>query len=377
MKLIISVILLWTIFSTAEGILCRVCTDRNDSTCANAVTTNCSDTEKCLSARVSYSNGQIRLYYSCGSDNLDCLPGNNRELNINLGDTYIFAEYRCCYTDNCNTDENFSNINVNQPFNNFTCTGCNSGTPNCSAEIQCRGLEKTCIRAFIETVDLTFLYTYQGCGSSNVCELTNVLCTLPFLEEHGKIIAPATCSPAIAPTTAAPTTTTTAAPTTEETTTTTPCPVTLLKHLDDCSALLRKLHQLSCKVKRKVINTHALSLIHLHQDLISYQMKLIEQQMMLTDQYDYNMPLTFQQNMVLSHQQLVLHQIYQHLQSQQFIPHLFNQQLLLNQLQQQLHLYQHGLMLHFNNDPLNNYYLHSLLPTDQESPDDYPPYQYP
>ncbi|XP_028301361.1 protein psiD-like [Gouania willdenowi] len=375
MKLILSVILLWTVFSTAEGISCRHCTNEDDLLCSFSSVQTCSDSDICLTAYITDDSANQRIYRNCAPASL-CPDAVANSISMNLGPKHVYANVSCCSTDQCNTNElDYPNVPAK---NTLRCLGCVPNTVDCSSPVECRGEEDTCIEAIV--VKQGVPTTFNGCGTANVCDATDFMNNLPFLEDIGSVFSPSTCIFATPTTTTAePTTTTTSIPTTtkmptpiattEDTTiepTTLPCPsnLTLQEYLENSTALLRQLHRLSCQIKKKITKPHALSLINLHQHLILYQTKLMEQQMALANHHDYNVPLICQQNMVLSHHQLLLHQIHQHLPPQLYIPQLFNQQQLVYQLQQQLQQYQQGLMLHLYNYPLHNYNLHSMFPTE-------------
>ncbi|XP_028300485.1 protein psiD-like [Gouania willdenowi] len=400
MKTILFLTVLVTLSSTAGAIQCERCIDPNDPNCMFIENVDCPTLSMCMTAYATVSNGIPRIFRNCTVPEV-CPTTGTHVISANLGPSYSYATVSCCNTDNCNNDVlTFPTL---PDFNNETCQGCDPSTSSCDQIVNCRGEEDTCIEAPV--VSFGVPSTLSGCGSTNICEATMFMDFLPFLEFLGSIFLDPTCLSAI-PTTTTPMPTTTTPMTTTTTpmpTTTTPMPTTttaaatttespdestapphpynltdahevLHKILNASKSSLYHLYLASNKLKELVSHQHATHLTQLHQHLLDYQKSLFSQQCDLPFYHQHQLPLLYQQNMILNHHQLLLHQLHQHIPKDQCVDELSQQQLLVQQLQQQLQQYQILLMAYSCHHPDHIYYPHMIHQMPFSMPYLYPTY---
>ncbi|CAN9500981.1 unnamed protein product [Ophioblennius macclurei] len=381
MKLILSLTLIWAFCSTAGAIRCHRCVDVNDLDCRFDRVEECRADEICLNAFITETDGTQRIYRDCASPDV-CPSVGPLNISSNLGGIIAVANATCCDTDECNV------ATLGYPalpeVNGIQCPGCDAGIDNCDPVVSCRGEEDSCFQANI--LKDRVLISVSGCGTSNVCDISDDIEHLPFMEEVGTILN-TTCYLFTTTTTAPPTTTTTTPePTTtttpEPTTTTTPEPTTtsVVPSTDDVISsaaptvsdapptgsgsttvfvpspeffakvkpLLQALYQLSVAMKIQMAQQQHAVLFQLHQHLINYQQQLLLQQQGLPIGHGDHLPLYYQQCLLVNHHQLLLQQIHLSLCGQQNLLQLFSkQQLVLHKLQELLHGQNFHLLPHY------------------------------
>ncbi|XP_047443676.1 phospholipase A2 inhibitor and Ly6/PLAUR domain-containing protein-like [Mugil cephalus] len=142
MKLIFSLILLWTISSTAEALQCQTCTDE---TCSSTVSQTCSTETMCITASIqAISSGTpVQQIYKACAPSSQCPATGPQTFSVNLGGSSALASATCCDTDDCNSQT--------LPFpptpadNSLQCNSCT--TSECTTPLQCKGTEDMCFQA--------------------------------------------------------------------------------------------------------------------------------------------------------------------------------------------------------------------------------------
>ncbi|XP_026201534.1 phospholipase A2 inhibitor and Ly6/PLAUR domain-containing protein-like [Anabas testudineus] len=169
MKLILSLTLIWMLFSTAAGALqCETC---QDTKCSNSFVQNCSSESACVSAAVQGSGfgGTVQQLYKTCAPFVVCPFLGSQTYSVSTTGLSASASAQCCNTDKCNSATlNFTSA---QSVNNLQCYSCDATNSNCSIRIQCKGVEDRCFRANVTVQSNTSLT--MGCVSSNLCSLAS------------------------------------------------------------------------------------------------------------------------------------------------------------------------------------------------------------
>ncbi|XP_031158123.1 uncharacterized protein LOC116051700 [Sander lucioperca] len=176
MKLILSLTLIWELFSTAGALQCQTCTNQQ---CLTTVPLTCSSETACVTASIqaNISGSSIQqLYKACAPSSLCPAPG-SQTFSGNVGFANSVVSAKCCNTDNCNTD--ILPFPAAQTNNSLECFTCDLFTSNCTSSVQCKGVEDSCFQATLTIESTTFLAF--GCTSANVCAAASQG-SIPFLQ---------------------------------------------------------------------------------------------------------------------------------------------------------------------------------------------------
>ncbi|XP_060922691.1 integumentary mucin C.1-like [Limanda limanda] len=235
MKLLLSLTLIWALYSTGEALVCETCTD---AACSTRAAVTCSTETMCVtasfqldSAAVSLGTAGQQIYKDCAPPGL-CPSTGSHTYSVNSGVSSILTSATCCSTDSCNS--NTLPFPVVPAVNSLQCHVCNPVTSDCSSSVQCKGTEDCCFQGSVTNGAVTF--QYFGCASSNLYAAAASLGSQPFMQSFGTNISGlACCGTSLCNTL----TTTTTTPTTTTTT-----PTTTTTASDACCVRMGMLHLL-------------------------------------------------------------------------------------------------------------------------------------
>ncbi|XP_030583139.1 phospholipase A2 inhibitor and Ly6/PLAUR domain-containing protein-like [Archocentrus centrarchus] len=144
MKLILPLILLWTLSTTAGALQCQTCTDQ---TCSSTAPNTCSTGMMCITATIlALSSGTqvTQIYKACAPSSL-CPSTGTQTFSVNLGFQKALASAMCCKTDNCNS-KTLAHP-APQSNNGRVCNVCDPSTSQCTSTLQCQGVENQCLQS--------------------------------------------------------------------------------------------------------------------------------------------------------------------------------------------------------------------------------------
>ncbi|XP_062280691.1 urokinase plasminogen activator surface receptor-like [Scomber scombrus] len=182
MKLILSLMLIWTLASTAEALQCW------QGLQGTKVLHPCDSTKWCatVAKQVTVYGNPIRTTARV------CLtpppnPEGKHKFSYNFG--FMAASVHVCNTDGCNIEDIPYPGDLKK--NNLQCFTCDDpSSAECKKKtVQCVGDEDRCVSATVEGNKGVQLHTF-GCVSGDLCE---DLSELKLLLENGKFIHPPTC----------------------------------------------------------------------------------------------------------------------------------------------------------------------------------------
>ncbi|XP_060933441.1 phospholipase A2 inhibitor and Ly6/PLAUR domain-containing protein-like [Limanda limanda] len=188
MKLLLSLTLIWALYSTGEALLCANCASNDCSTTVEAL---CPTGTMCITASiqaVSLGTPGRQIYKSCAPPSL-CPSTGSQTFSVNLGVSSALASATCCNTDSCNS--NTLPFPVASAVNSLQCHVCNPVTSDCSSSVQCRGTEDRCFQASVTNGAGTS--PAFGCASTNLCAAAASLGSLPFMQDVGNITSGLAC----------------------------------------------------------------------------------------------------------------------------------------------------------------------------------------
>ncbi|XP_026178699.1 phospholipase A2 inhibitor and Ly6/PLAUR domain-containing protein-like [Mastacembelus armatus] len=148
MKLILSLPLIWTLFSTAGALVCQTCTDTQ---CSTTEAQTCSTETMCITAsfEATAAGGSAPpTYKACASSSL-CPVTGFQTLSVNLGGSSGISYSYCCNSDNCNSAT--LPTPTPQPTNTLQCLTCDATTSQCTSSVQCTGVQDRCFTATSDT----------------------------------------------------------------------------------------------------------------------------------------------------------------------------------------------------------------------------------
>ncbi|XP_026201796.1 uncharacterized protein LOC113152645 [Anabas testudineus] len=160
MMLIFSLAVTWALFSTASALQCQTCTNSSDPACLSTTLVTCPSNSECLTANI---QGQ-QILKACAPSAVCPAPG-RQSFSFSTSGTSVAINAQCCNTDNCNTD--IVGSPTLQSVNNLRCYSCDVTNPNCSIQIQCKGVEDRCFRQTLVVGSVSTLTL--GCASANLC----------------------------------------------------------------------------------------------------------------------------------------------------------------------------------------------------------------
>ncbi|XP_033181076.1 phospholipase A2 inhibitor and Ly6/PLAUR domain-containing protein-like, partial [Mastacembelus armatus] len=188
MKLILSLPLIWTLFSTAGALVCQTCTDTR---CSTTAPQTCSTETMCVTASIlatAAGGSAPQTYKACASSSL-CPATGSQTLSVNLAGSSGISYSYCCNTDNCNSET--LPTPTPQPTNTLQCLTCDATTSQCTSPVQCTGGQDRCFTATMTTGSTTA--PVLGCTSSNLCAAGSGLGALPFMKNVGTISSGPVC----------------------------------------------------------------------------------------------------------------------------------------------------------------------------------------
>ncbi|XP_034035304.1 sperm acrosome membrane-associated protein 4-like isoform X2 [Thalassophryne amazonica] len=169
MKLLLTLTLLWTIYSSAGALQCSTCS----GSCTNPVLLNCTNGEQmCGTASVS---GPQRT-----------------SLHVGVASVRISAE--CCNSDNCNNKTLAVPIAPANVTNSLKCFTCDPITSQCNITTQCEGVEDRCFNTTVSLPSVGVNRNISGCASSNLCTTSAAMSFLQLLTSGNITSGPSCCT---------------------------------------------------------------------------------------------------------------------------------------------------------------------------------------
>ncbi|XP_038133974.1 phospholipase A2 inhibitor and Ly6/PLAUR domain-containing protein-like [Cyprinodon tularosa] len=144
MKLIVSLTIIWALYSRAGALQCITCTDPS---CSISVSQPCGSETMCITANIRGTQNGVtgtQIYKACAPPSL-CPATGSQTFSVNLGLQSAIASAECCNTDNCNSQTLTSP--PPQSVNSLQCIVCNPFTSECATPITCLGPETNCMTA--------------------------------------------------------------------------------------------------------------------------------------------------------------------------------------------------------------------------------------
>ncbi|XP_026179341.1 phospholipase A2 inhibitor and Ly6/PLAUR domain-containing protein-like [Mastacembelus armatus] len=188
MKLILSLPLIWTLFSTAGALVCQTCTDTQ---CSTTAPLTCSTETMCITTSFEATAAGAAVpqtYKACASSSL-CPATGFQTLSVSLAGFRAILSAQCCNSDNCNSET--LPTPIPQPTNTLQCLTCDATTSQCTSPVQCTGVQDRCFIATMTYGSITA--PVLGCASSNLCAAASGLGALPFMQNVGTIISRPVC----------------------------------------------------------------------------------------------------------------------------------------------------------------------------------------
>ncbi|XP_029001528.1 phospholipase A2 inhibitor and Ly6/PLAUR domain-containing protein-like isoform X2 [Betta splendens] len=142
MQAILSLILVWTHFSTAGSLQCETCTDQR---CSATALVSCSSASMCVTASVlaKWSGGSSEhIFKACAPRSL-CPASGPHTFSASTKDASTFASALCCNTDGCNSGT--LPLRAAPSDNGLKCLPADPSWFR--APVQCKGVERSCFQA--------------------------------------------------------------------------------------------------------------------------------------------------------------------------------------------------------------------------------------
>ncbi|XP_034035300.1 uncharacterized protein LOC117518309 [Thalassophryne amazonica] len=193
MKLLLTLTLLWTIYSSAGALQCSTCS----GSCTNPVLLNCANGEQmCGTASVSanltsLAVGTQQFFRGCAGSNL-CTSAGPLTASLHVGVASVRISAECCNTDNCNNKTLPVPIAPANVANSLKCFTCDPITSQCNITIQCEGVEDRCFNTKVSLPSFGVNGTISGCASSNLCS-NFASAVMQFVPNIGNITSGPTC----------------------------------------------------------------------------------------------------------------------------------------------------------------------------------------
>ncbi|XP_034035303.1 protein RoBo-1-like isoform X1 [Thalassophryne amazonica] len=195
MKLLLTLTLLWTIYSSAGALQCSTCS----GSCTNPVLLNCTNGEQmCGTASVSAnisSSAVVSQYVIRGCAVHDLCPSagpQRTSLHVGVASVRISAE--CCNSDNCNNKTLAVPIAPANVTNSLKCFTCDPITSQCNITTQCEGVEDRCFNTTVSLPSVGVNRNISGCASSNLCTTSAAMSFLQLLTSGNITSGPSCCT---------------------------------------------------------------------------------------------------------------------------------------------------------------------------------------